>query len=493
MLNMHRTYLIMLFTIFLLGVKSFSNTPEPLVVDKLTQINALNKYVHFLNESVHGVHIIQKLLETYNQELNRFVGLESTKVNFYSNKDLPKDIFEDPENWFYNPSPYQWFDRLNRQSTVLEDAELQNQLNQKAREIKSILQSLNSIRFQLDQDTIGLDLSNREDAVKVYEILERAVVLHDNFYSAQLQMEEMILKAYSNIGMDESAGSYGGLRREMNQIYKHTRDILKKIRRKESDFYDDYLHNLEESKKRISRIKVEEFDIPKNKRRRFDNSWSLFEEKIQSFHESTKRFYEYGDVAKEYKLYGKYYYYHNFVIISKFNRYGNGIVFEMNKMMEILGVPGLLYIEHPHFFQVVYPKEILEVEHIAATTPKIEAFPSKLKERDVRMNTQTIRVDSTVVEFLLFDHLIEDGDIVSISFNGDWILEKEILEKQPKKLKLKLNETGRNYIILHSDDVGSVPPNTMGISWVFQGRKRQIILRSDDNVSELIEIVIDRR
>ena len=84
--------------------------------------------------------------------------------------------------------------------------------------------------------------------------------------------------------------------------------------------------------------------------------------------------------------------------------------------------------------------------------------------------------------------MIEDGDVISLNFNGDWILEKMPLKAKHKKLKLMLNAEGKNFFILHAENVGRRPPNTMAVDYFYKGRKHQIILKSDLNVSEMIEI-----
>ena len=90
----------------------------------------------------------------------------------------------------------------------------------------------------------------------------------------------------------------------------------------------------------------------------------------------------------------------------------------------------------------------------------------------------------------LFDYKIQDGDIISLNFNGDWIYKTLSLETKPKKLKLSLNYTGKNFIILHAVNVGRSPPNTIGINYTYHGEKKTLILESDLNSSDMVEIEI---
>jgi hypothetical protein len=78
--------------------------------------------------------------------------------------------------------------------------------------------------------------------------------------------------------------------------------------------------------------------------------------------------------------------------------------------------------------------------------------------------------------------------VISLNFNGDWIVEELLLTSKQKKLKLMLNKEGKNYFILHANSVGKRPPNTMAVDYYYRGFKKQIILESDLNVSEMIEI-----
>jgi len=91
--------------------------------DQPSMITALNSYVHYTNESIHGMLIVHRLLENFNQEVNKYVNLQSNQLNFYANKDLPKNIFVDPEMSFYKISPYKWYEVVKAESKSLNPAD----------------------------------------------------------------------------------------------------------------------------------------------------------------------------------------------------------------------------------------------------------------------------------------------------------------------------------------------------------------------------------
>ena len=83
-----------------------------------TPIQALNNYASFVNESIHGMVIVHRLLENYNQELNKYVDLEGYQINNFGNSDLPRNIFEDPDDWFYAISPLDWYEIAKNGSSI---------------------------------------------------------------------------------------------------------------------------------------------------------------------------------------------------------------------------------------------------------------------------------------------------------------------------------------------------------------------------------------
>ena len=72
----------------------------------------INTEILFINESIHGLLIAHRVYENYNQSINQYVDLPSYEINKYGNKDLPQDIFEDPEHWFYQRSPQEIYKAL---------------------------------------------------------------------------------------------------------------------------------------------------------------------------------------------------------------------------------------------------------------------------------------------------------------------------------------------------------------------------------------------
>ena len=147
-------------------------------------------------------------------------------------------------------------------------------------------------------------------------------------------------------------------------------------------------------------------------------------------------------------------------------------------------------IEEPHFFKVISAKEALEFSKSlsAGEGDIVDALPTVVKDREVIVRQQSITVDSLNLELSIFDHKEQDGDIVSINFNGDWVLKSYRLTKQWKKINIKLNAKGENYLLLHAENLGGSPPNTAAIKYYLGGKRKTVILNSNLNESEMIKL-----
>ena len=112
-------------------------------------------------------------------------------------------------------------------------------------------------------------------------------------------------------------------------------------------------------------------------------------------------------------------------------------------------------------------------------------------EKEIPVNithTHVIYVDSQFFDIQLYDHLIKDGDMVSINVNGEWVYNDISLEKEAKTIQLEVSPNKRNYIMVQAVNEGWRPPNTVGVRYVSNGKVENIIIANDLNSTELIEI-----
>lgn len=96
---------------------------------------------------------------------------------------------------------------------------------------------------------------------------------------------------------------------------------------------------------------------------------------------------------------------------------------------------------------------IQEYQKPADANEAQEMLTRETRQRSVYESKQT------VARLLVWDDGIIDGDTISISLNGQFILANHGLTKRKKRIKIVLSQ-GDNEIVFHADNEGSIPPNT---------------------------------
>ena len=130
------------------------------------------------------------------------------------------------------------------------------------------------------------------------------------------------------------------------------------------------------------------------------------------------------------------------------------------------------------YIRYVEPKE----KDMAADTPLAKA--RQMTKREIKIG-QTIQVKSKNLEVFIYDHKKLDGDIVSINFEGRWILKD--YELQAKKYALRLDLEGEEpYLLLYANNLGKEPPNTVALTISDGLSQQEVILNSDLKSCDII-------
>lgn len=437
------------------------------------ELKALNNYVEFTNESTHGLLIVHRLLENFNQTVNKYVDLESNQLNFYSNADLPKNIFEDPEHWFYDVSPYEWYDKTIADSKRL-PRPTADQLNKHLAELKRIITRINKIRFELDDLTQQEDLQQRKNLASIYKKLEECVNLYNEYDVVKQGLKTALEKRYLTYNITTEEKPLGNI----IAIHENIHAFLKGVRNEQKGDLQALAIHLKNNL-----LTAKSFKVPAI-------SYQNALKKATTFTQVADKYLSNISIPSEYNLYGNTYYYYNVEMVAKFNRYGSGMVRDMNNWMAENNYLTLLLFEEPHFFKVIYPKrEIAKIDKVGTIKPN--KLPETMRERAVVIKQKQITVSPGTVTIEVYDHQLQDGDIISLNYNGHWILEEYMLRRKAKKMTLPLKPTNDNYLILHAVNLGNKPPNTVTLSYIYKGEKKTVVMESDMNESEMIKINIE--
>jgi hypothetical protein len=126
-----------------------------------------------------------------------------------------------------------------------------------------------------------------------------------------------------------------------------------------------------------------------------------------------------------------------------------------------------------------------------ATKPPIQphdSIPATVGGRNINV-TNKVAVTSSTITISVWDHEIVDGDIISLDYNGTWILENYTLKKEPWVITLTV-QPGVNYLVLHAHNLGRYSPNTAAILINDGKTSQRVILESNLDSSGTIEITL---
>jgi hypothetical protein len=83
-----------------------------------------------------------------------------------------------------------------------------------------------------------------------------------------------------------------------------------------------------------------------------------------------------------------------------------------------------------------------------------------------------------------------DGDIVSMQYNGEWLLRKYPISKTKKALHLEIVPGADNQLILYAENEGQYPPNTAAITFFDGVQEKNLNLSSDKSTCGALKFVL---
>ncbi len=128
--------------------------------------------------------------------------------------------------------------------------------------------------------------------------------------------------------------------------------------------------------------------------------------------------------------------------------------------------PGKIYLEKP-----IVSRQVRQFEQQQSQTYEAS------EHREVRVS-RVVEVQKSDIRIKVWDSGTVDGDVVTLFLNGKKILDKHQVNKFKVAIPVKLS-ADNNFLILHAEDLGNIPPNTIAVS-VDDGTKEQMIVLSSD-------------
>jgi len=447
----------------------------------VSQAKAVNNYVVFANESDHGLLIIHRLLELYNQEMNKYVDLPQYKLNLFSNDDFPENIFEDQSGSFYRVSPNDLYVTALKESSSL-PPKYAGQANDIIKGMKSILDDLEKERYSIGTLIANTDLTQRTNLKNIYAALDACVVKYDAYEGKRKELENLVNKispeARRNDAFNKSfVQVYKAYCKDLHALFNALRleNVANAIKAdltlmKSAQTLANALNATDASK------------LTKPQATVLEELRSVLKKQMGHL----EAFSGSQSVPKEYEQYGICYYMYNILLAGTTNKYGTGVVERGNEWIKVNGGNYAYGFERPHFYKVIRPKQVIEEEKNAEpiVAPVVEDNRKIVvdKEKAISSNVEKLLIE-------VYDNQEFDHDTISLKFNGEWILKKQLITKEPIRLYLPLEKGKDNYLILYADNLGTIPPNTCAIRWTNdKGKYNEIVLKSDFNTSEMVII-----
>lgn len=129
-----------------------------------------------------------------------------------------------------------------------------------------------------------------------------------------------------------------------------------------------------------------------------------------------------------------------------------------------------------------------KVEPKAEPQPKVEPQPTVAKEPTGNFglvsgrkitHQKEVPMANEAFTVYVYDGDKVDGDIISLQYNGVWLLRKYPLSKTKKALRLEIVPGADNQLILFAENVGEYAPNTAAITF-FDGKQEKNLNLSSD-------------
>ena len=104
--------------------------------------------------------------------------------------------------------------------------------------------------------------------------------------------------------------------------------------------------------------------------------------------------------------------------------------------------------------------------------------PLSLQKRDIEVQ-KVITVDAKILKLAVWDNERVDGDKISLSLNGRWILRNYEIVKEKNNFEIELVPNQVNQLVFFAENLGTIPPNTSAINIQYEGYNKTHIMRSN--------------
>ena len=104
----------------------------------------------------------------------------------------------------------------------------------------------------------------------------------------------------------------------------------------------------------------------------------------------------------------------------------------------------------------------------------------------------TVKTSSRQIILALWDDAVEDGDSISLSINGHWVVQAFMVKKQPQFISVTI-DPGPNKLLFVANNLGAIPPNTAVLEIIDGKQRKAFMLETDLTDNNSINILYEAK
>ncbi|MEJ8819812.1 PKD domain-containing protein [Lacibacter sp. H407] len=140
---------------------------------------------------------------------------------------------------------------------------------------------------------------------------------------------------------------------------------------------------------------------------------------------------------------------------------------------------------------ILITKVPAQKEVITTVPRKIPAIKLEKRENELMRN---IIVINDSISIFLYDNGMIDGDSVTLIYNDEIIVARQLLTGKPLSFHLKIDPSrSKNELIMYADNLGSIPPNTALIVIIDGSERYTINLTSSKSRNAVVSFTLKER
>ena len=325
--------------------------------EKIKEVEALNLYTEYANEASHTMSLIYKELESFNRQAYDQIGKSKVQLS-YKNRNV-KDI----RSAYLLP-----VDLLLKKSIARNKVLHKNEQQQLHQIADSLFMSVNTMclyRDTLINYTQKKLYKKDENLQLAFSLMNKSEKVFTIFNRHFLQFEDELLKVYQNYKYSDRSNPFVRLTSSVQPSIESTRKVLLAAQENEylklDEAHDELFKNISEliDRKAYNLSGMTSGSTNSNGLEP-EHIYGNFIAEVSEFYKITQSFLSKRNVENDWK--GRGYDFYNGEFLDRYNRYGGGVVYAYNQMIEEANVSLLKQLEAPNVFRVFPPIEEEDVE-----------------------------------------------------------------------------------------------------------------------------------